>query len=177
MLTAIGTLALALVTAISTGIALWLPRAEARGQQKKAKETEQLKCNVANIQLKAWSEQSGDGRVVHVAWPGWYPVTPVMGKLVSAHGAHAETAPSEEYPFQVRLAFDPDDPQHDMWFLLFFDPEGNRRILLSAFPRNGHAFSQVYPAPYDEDPTFLAIAKSQKIKEHLDAVSCSRRDS
>jgi hypothetical protein len=53
MLTAIGTLALAFVTAISVGIALWLPRIEARWQQKQAKAIEQGKCNVANIQLKS----------------------------------------------------------------------------------------------------------------------------
>ena len=78
MFTAIGTLALASVTAISVGIALWLPRTEARRQQKQAKAIEQSKCNVANIQLKSWSEQSDSGRVVHVAWPPWYPIRPVM---------------------------------------------------------------------------------------------------
>jgi hypothetical protein len=176
MLTAIGTLALAGVTVISTGIALWLPRREARGQQKQAKAIEQSKCNVADIQLKSWSEQSGNGRIVHVGWPSWYPVRPVMGSLVSAHGAYPGTLSREENECQVRLVFEPDDPQHDMWFLLFYDPEGNRRILLSAFLRNGHGFSQVYPAPYNQDPTFLAIGKCPEIEKHFDEIARGRRD-
>lgn len=90
---------------------------------------------------------------------------------MSAHGAYAETLPREEYECQVRLVFEPDDPQHDMWFLLFYDPEGNRRILLSAFLRNGHGHSQVYPAPYDKDPTFMAIDKCPEIEKHLDEIA------
>jgi hypothetical protein len=57
-----------------------------------------------------------------------------------------------------------------MWFLLFYDPEGNRRILLSTFPRDGifgTFVSQVYPAPYDEDPTFLAMEKCPEIEKGL----------
>jgi hypothetical protein len=78
MLTAIGTLALAFVTVFSTGIAVWLPRTEARRQQNRAEATEQRKCNVADIQLKSWSEQSDSGRIVHVGWPSWYSVRPVV---------------------------------------------------------------------------------------------------
>jgi hypothetical protein len=78
MLTAIGTLSLAFVTAISVGIALWLPQIQARGQQRRANAAEQRKCNVANMQLIGWQEQSNSGRVVHVTWPSWYPIRPVM---------------------------------------------------------------------------------------------------
>lgn len=63
MLTAIGTLALAAVTAISTGMAVWLPRFEARRQQRRADERDRHKCGVANMQLKEWSEQSDNGRI------------------------------------------------------------------------------------------------------------------
>jgi len=175
MLTAIGTLALAFVTVFSTGIAVWLPRTEARRQQNRAEATEQRKCNVADIQLKSWSEQSDSGRIVHVGWPSWYSVRPVMGSLVSAHGAYPGTLSREEDECQVRLVFEPDDPQHDMWLLLFYDPEGNRRILLTAFPRDGHGFSQVYPAPYDEDPTILAIGKCPEIEKHFAEIALGSR--
>ena len=48
-----------------------------------------------------------------------------------------------------------------MWFLLFFDPEGNRRVLLSSFPdEHGSFLSQVYPAPYEEDLLTLAISRA-----------------
>lgn len=178
MLTAVGTLALAFVTVLSTGVAVWLPRIEARREMRQAQATEQRKCDVANMQLTGWEEQSDSGRVVHVGWPSWYPIRPVLGKLVSVHGAYEGTSLGAEAENQVRLAFEPDDPQHDMWFLLFYDPEGNRRILLSAFPRNGIIFSQVYPAPYDVDPTFLAMDKCREIEKRFDDdIARSSRDS
>jgi hypothetical protein len=79
MLTAVGTLALAFVTAVSTGIAVWLPRMEARHRRREAEATEQRKCDVADMQLKSWVERSESGRVVHVGWPWWYPIRPVLG--------------------------------------------------------------------------------------------------
>ncbi len=181
MLTAVGTLSLAFVTAVSTGIAVWLPRVQARSQRRRAEATEQRKCNVADIQLKSWVEQSDSGRVVHVGWPSWYPIRPVLGKLVSVRGAYEATSFDAESENQVRMAFEPDEPRDDMWFLLFFDPEGNRRILLSTFPSDGifgTIVSQVYPAPYDKDPTFLAMDKCPEIaKRFADGISQSNRDS
>jgi hypothetical protein len=181
MLTAVGTLALAFVTAVSTRIAVWLPRIEARHRRREAKATEQRKCDVADMQLKSWVERSESGRVVHVGWPWWYPIKPVLGKLVSVRGAYEATSFGAESENQVRMAFEPDEPRDDMWFLLFYDPEGNRRILLSTFPRDGifgTFVSQVYPAPYDEDPTFLAMEKCPEIeKGFADDIARSSQDS
>jgi hypothetical protein len=68
-----------------------------------------------------------------------------------------------------------------MWFLLFYDPEGNRRILLSTFPSDGifgAITSQVYPAPYDKDPTFLAWEKCPEIeKRFADDIARNSQDS
>jgi hypothetical protein len=114
-------------------------------------------------------------------WPSWYPIRPVLGKLVSVRGAYEATSFGAESENQVRMAFEPDEPRDDMWFLLFYDPEGYRRILLSTFPRDGifgTFVSRVYPAPYDEDPTFLAMEKCPEIeKRFADDIARSSQDS
>jgi len=55
-------------------------------------------------------------------------------------------------------------------FMLFYDPESNRRILLSTFPRDGifgTFVSQVYPAPYGEEPTFLAMEIGKRFADDI----------
>ena len=69
-----------------------------------------------------------------------------------------------------------------MWFLLFYESESIRRILLSTFPQDGvfgTFVSQVYPAPYDEDPTFLAMGGEcpEIAKRFADDIARSSQDS
>lgn len=179
MLTAVGTLALAFVAALSTGVAVWLPRVEERRERRRSEAAERRKCDVASMQFWSFDERSDSGRFVHVGWPSWYPIRPVLGKLVSVRGAYEATSFGAEGENRVLTAFEPDEPRDDMWFLLFYDPEGVRRILVSSFPRNGAIVNRVYPAPYEIDPTSLAMGKicPEIEKRFADDIARSSRDS
>lgn len=97
-----------------------------------------------------------------------YPVRPVACGLVKNSGGAGVMDIKLESPNQAILEWDGCEPGFDMWFLLFFDPEGNRRVLLSSFPdEHGSFLSQVYPAPYEEDPLTLAISRGSDLRAEL----------
>jgi hypothetical protein len=105
----------------------------------------------------------------------------VLGKLVSVRGAYEATSFGAESENQVRMALEPDEPRDDIWFLLFYYAEGNRRILLSTFPRDGifgTFVSQVYSAPNNQHLTFLAMEKCPAIeKRFADDIAPSSQNS
>jgi hypothetical protein len=137
--TAVGTIALAAATFVSTGFAVWQPRREERRRQKVAAELDQWKCNVASVQMRNWAErQPSDHWVIHLMSDVSYPVRPVVGGMVGHNVTVDGISVTQQPDGQKLLVLDRgDDTRLDMWFVVFFDPEGSRRMLIAFFANGG----------------------------------------
>lgn len=165
--TAIGTLALAAVTAVSTGVAVWLPRRDERRKQKAAEELDLNKCLTANMQMRNWVEPLPNDRwVVHLQAEAGYPIRAVQGGMLGRAAAISGIAVTADMNGNPAFLLDRDGGTRlDQWYVVFFDPEGNRRILISYFPGAAANGQDVFPAPYERDVTSLAMEKGSELRK------------
>ena len=165
--TAIGTLALAGMTAVSTGLAVWLPRWDERRKRKAAAELDLNKCLTANMQMRNWVEPLPNDRwVVHLLSDVGYPIRTVQGGMLGRENAVGGIAVANDMHDNPILLLDrADDARLDQWYVVFFDPEGNRRILISYFPGAAAPGRDVYPSPYERDVISLAMEKGNELRK------------
>jgi hypothetical protein len=165
--TAIGTLALAAVTTLSTGWAVWQPRLDERRKRKTAAELDLNKCLTASMQMRNWVEQLPNDRwSVHLLSDAGYPIRSILGGMLGRDVAIGGLAVTSDLHGNPALLLERDDDQRlDQWYVVFFDPEGNRRILVSYLPDAAANGQDVFPAPYERDVTSLAMEKGIELRK------------